>query len=121
MSGSRAVLLLLLSIVGSIVSTGLSPLTRVALPDFALIVALYAGLTSRHSGGGLAAQRDASAPDLGHAPPEHRHGDGEAESGHRQHRPEHVAVHRFHRHPRRGASSMCRCCGPPRDPAMGRP
>lgn len=40
MSGSRAVLLLLLSIVGSIVSTGLSPLTRVALPDFALIVAL---------------------------------------------------------------------------------
>lgn len=61
MSGSRAVLLLLLSIVGSIVSTGLSPLTRVALPDFALIVALYAGLTSRHSGGGLAAQRDASA------------------------------------------------------------
>ncbi|HQR40923.1 MAG TPA: hypothetical protein PLF26_21250 [Blastocatellia bacterium] len=42
-------------------------------------------------------------------------------SGHRQHRPEHVAVHRFHRHPRRGASSMCRCCGPPRDPAMGRP
>ena len=56
MSGSRAVLLLLLSIVGSIVSTGLSPLTRVALPDFALIVALYAGLTSRHSGGGLAAQ-----------------------------------------------------------------
>ena len=71
--------------------------------------------------GGEFAQRDASAPDLGHAPPEHRHGDGEAESGHRQHRPEHVAVHRFHRHPRRGASSMCRCCGPPRDPAMGRP
>ena len=61
MSWSRALWLLVLAIAGSIVSTGLSPLTRVPLPDLALLTALYAGLTSRHSGGALAAQRDASA------------------------------------------------------------
>jgi cell shape-determining protein MreD len=60
-SWSRALWLLFLSILGSIVSTGLSPLTQLPLPDLALLTALYAGLTSRHSGGALAAQRDASA------------------------------------------------------------
>ncbi len=61
MSVSRAMGLWLLAVLGSVLSTGLSPLTSFALPDFALLVALYAGLTSRHSGGVLAAQRDASA------------------------------------------------------------
>lgn len=61
MNGSRAIGLWLLAVLGSVLSTGLSPLTSFALPDFALLVALYAGLTSRHSGGVVAAQRDASA------------------------------------------------------------
>lgn len=61
MSGARALVLLLLAVAGSILSTGLSPFSRWPLPDLALLTALYAGLTSRHSGGGLAAQRDASA------------------------------------------------------------
>jgi hypothetical protein len=52
-SWSRALWLLFLSILGSIVSTGLSPLTQLPLPDLALLTALYAGLTSRHSGGAL--------------------------------------------------------------------